>query len=215
VARQGAKLTASDGAVADTKGVTDNLAEEDLQGPSADARICTQSDVGAQYKKYHQWLRDTAGRRFPSQSEDLINDAVSIVFVRLLAQADEGVLTDKGENWRPYLRRTVLNQCVDLIRKDMTFRNTASTEDPRAPRHIDRDPLGDQVADDDLVRRRQPKLNDAVANLSQRQVTLLEHVFDGQTNKQIGEALGISGQAIGQQLKTITSRIGEEVTKDE
>jgi RNA polymerase sigma factor (sigma-70 family) len=195
--------------------VTDNLTEEDLEGPSADARICTQSDVGAQYMKYHQWLRDTAVRRFPSQSEDLINDAVSIVFVRLLAQASEGVLTDKGENWRPYLRRTVLNQCVDLIRKDMTFRNTASREDPRAPRHIDHDPLGDQVADDDLVRRRQPKLNDAVANLSQRQVTLLEHVLDGQTNKQIGEALGISGQAIGQQLKTITSRIGEEVTKDE
>lgn len=195
--------------------VTDNLAVEDLEGPGADARICTQSDVGAQYKKYHQWLRDTCARRFPNQSQDVINDALSIVFVRLSAQADKGALTDKGENWGPFLRRMVLNQCVDLIRQDVTFRNTASREDPERPRYIDHDPLGDQVADDDLVRRRQPKLNDAVANLSQRQVTLLEHVLDGRTNKQIGEALGISGQAVGQQLKTITSRIGEEVTRDE
>lgn len=195
--------------------MTDNLADEDLEGPGTDARICTQSEVGAQYQKYHQWLRDTAGRFFRSQSEDLVNDAVGIVFVRLLAQADEGVLTDKGETWGPYLRRMVLNQCVDLIRQDVTFRNLASRDDPENPRHIDRDPIGDQVANDDLVLRRQPEINDAVANLSQRQITLLERVLDGQTNRQIGEALGISGQAVGQQLKTITSRISEEVTKDE
>lgn len=195
--------------------MTDNLAEEDPQGPGADARICTQSDVAAQYAKHHRWLRDTAGRRFPSQSADLINDAVSIVFVRLLNQADKGELNDKGEGWGPYLHRMVLNQCVDLIRQEVTFQNTASSEDPERPRHVNHDPLGDEVANDDLVRRQQSKLDDAVANLAERHVTILERVLDGQTNKQIGEALGISGQAVGQQLKTITSKMREEVTDDE
>jgi RNA polymerase sigma factor (sigma-70 family) len=194
--------------------VTEDFAEGHWQGHLV-ARTCTRSDVAAQYAKYHQWLRDTAGRRFPSQSADLINDAVSISFMHLLDQADKGELTDKGENWGPYLRRMVLNKCVDLIRSDMTFRKTASREDPESPRHVDPDPLGDEVANDDLVRRRQAKLNKAVANLNQRQTAILTHLLDGWTNKQIGEALGITGQAVGQQLKTLINHLREEVTKDE
>lgn len=194
--------------------MTEDLAEGDGQGPLV-ARSCTQSDVAAQYAKYHQWLRDAACRRFPSQSDDLINDAVSITFIHLLDQADKGELTDKGESWRPYLRRMVLNKCVDLIRRDIAFRKTASGEDPESPRHIDPDPLGDEVANEDHVRRRQTKLNEAVANLSQRQATILTYVLDGWTNKQIGEALGISGQAVGQQLKTILNHLREEVTNNE
>jgi hypothetical protein len=67
-ARPAGKVTRSDDGVADTRGATDYLAEEDLEGPGADARISTQSDVAAQYAKHHQRLRDTAARRFPSQS---------------------------------------------------------------------------------------------------------------------------------------------------
>lgn len=195
--------------------MNDELADEDSAGPGAGVRICTESDVAAQYAQHHQWLRDTARRRFPSQTPDLLDDAVGVVFVRLLNQVDKGKLTDKGDRWRAYLRRMVLNSCVDLIRRDVRFRNVSSTDDPEIPHIIDHDPLGDEVADDDLRRRRQPKLNEAVAKLSERQVSILQYVMEGWTNKQIGERLGISGQAVGQQLKTIMNRLHEEVTKDE
>jgi len=38
---------------------------------------------------------------------------------------------------------------------------------------------------------------------------------NGETKKQIGEELGITGQAVGDQLKTIIKKCHEEVTKDE
>lgn len=87
--------------------------------------------------------------------------------------------------------------------------------DPEEPRIIDHDPLGDYAAAEDLARRRQEKLNTAVENLTERQVTIVRHVLNGETNKQIGVELGITGQGVGDQLKTIIKKCHEEVTKDE
>lgn len=191
------------------------LADEDSHGPGADARICTQSDVAAQYQQHQERLRRVAGRYFQGGRADLVDEAVGIVFVHLLDLVEKGKLTDKGDKWGGYLRRMVLNSCVDLIRREIKFRNTFPRGDPEKPRIVDHDPLGDDIADDDLARRRQARLDEALANLSERQVTIVRHLLKGWTNKQIGEELGISGQAVGQQLKTILNQLHEEVTKNE
>lgn len=195
--------------------MNDELADEDPHGPGADARICTQSDVAARYEQHHERLRKAAGRYFQGKRPDLVDEAIGIVFAHLMDLVEKGKLTDKDERWGGYLRRMVLNCCVDLVRREIKFRNTFPEGDPEKPRIIDHDPLGDDISDDDLARRRQARLDEALANLSERQVTIVRHVLEGWTNKQIGEELGISGQAVGQQLRTILNQLHEEVTKDE
>ena len=191
------------------------LDDEDPRGPGADARICTQSDVAAQYEQHHERLRKAAGQYFQGRRPDQVDDAIRIVFAHLLELVETGEFTDKGDRWGGYLRRMVLNCCVDLVRREIKFRNTFPEGDPEKPRIIDHDPLGDVIADDDLARRRQAKLDDALANLSESQVAIVRHALEGWTNKQIGEELGITGQAVGQQLRTITNQLHEEVTQDE
>jgi DNA-binding NarL/FixJ family response regulator len=101
------------------------------------------------------------------------------------------------------------------VRAEKKARERFPAGNPEEPRIIDHDPLGDLAAAEDLARRRQAKLNTAVANLTDRQVTIVRRVLNGETNKEIGEELGITGQGVGDQLKTIIKKCHEEVTKDE
>jgi RNA polymerase sigma factor (sigma-70 family) len=195
--------------------VTDALADDDPDNPGEDARVCTPSDVGAQYQQHHDWLRKVANRFFDGKRPDLADEAIGLLFAHLLELVEEKKLTDRGEGWRGYLRRAVLNRCVDLVRAEKKTRERFPPGDPDEPRIVDHDPLGDFAAAEDLARRRQEKLNTAVENLTERQVTILRHVLNGETNKQIGEELGITGQGVGDQLKTIIKKCHEEVTKDE
>jgi RNA polymerase sigma factor (sigma-70 family) len=195
--------------------VNDDPTETDPQGSDADARICTQSDVAAQYKQNHKWLRDVAERFFDGKRPDMADEAVGLVFAHLLELVEEEKLTDRGGGWRGYLRKAVLNRCVDLVRAEKKARERFPAGNPEEPRIIDHDPLGDLAAAEDLARRRQAKLNTAVANLTDRQVTIVRRVLNGETNKEIGEELGITGQGVGDQLKTIIKKCHEEVTKDE
>ena len=187
-----------------------DLIETGPLGPGADVRICTQSDVAAQYKQNHKWLRDVAERFF-----DMADEAIGLVFAHLLELVEEEKLTDRGEGWRGYLRKAVLNRCIDLVRAERKARERFPAGNPEKPRIVDRDPLGDYAAAEDLARRRQAKLNTAVANLTDRQLTIVRHVLNGETQKQIGEVLGISGQGVGDQLKTIIKKWHQEVAKDE
>lgn len=194
--------------------MTDALAD-DPDDSGEDARVCTPPDVAAQYRQHHEWLRKVANRFFDGRRPDLADEAIGLLFAHLLELVEEQKLTDLGEGWRGYLRRAVLNRCVDLVRTEKKTRERFPPGDPEAPRIIDHDPLGDHAADEDLARLRQAKLNTAVENLTGRQVTIVRHVLNGETNKQIGEELGITGQAVGDQLKTIIKKCHEEVTKDE
>ena len=99
--------------------MTNELAEEDPEGPAADARICTRSDVAAQYARHHEVLDRVAKRYFSGKHDDLAENAVMNVFLRLSKQADAGKLRDKGEDWGPYLRRAVRNSCTDVARKEV------------------------------------------------------------------------------------------------
>lgn len=195
--------------------MNDDPTETDPQGPGADARICTQSDVAAQYQRTHQWLRDVAERFFDGKRPDMADEAIGLVFAHLLELVEEEKLTDRGEGWRGYLRKAVLNRCVDLVRAEKKTRERFPAGNPEEPRIIDHDPLGDFAAAEDLAHRRQAKLNTAVAKLTDRQITIVRGVLNGETNKEIGEELGITGQGVGDQLKTIIKKCHEEVTKDE
>lgn len=195
--------------------MTNALADDDLDEPGEGARVCTPSDVAAQYRQHHEWLRKVANRFFDGKRPDLADEALGLVFAHLLEVVEEQRLTDRGEGWRGYLRRAVLNRCVDLVRAEKKSRERFPPGNPEEPRNIDPDPLGDYAAAEDLARRRQGKLNTAVEKLTDRQVTILRHVLNGKTNKEIGHEIGITGQGVGDQLKTIIKRCHEEVTKDE
>ena len=195
--------------------MTDALADDDPDDQGEDARVCTSSDVAVQYKQNHKWLRSVAERFFDGKRPDMADEAIALVFAHLLELVEDEKLTDRGEDWRGYLRKAVLNRCVDLVRAEKKTRARFPAGNPEEPRIIDPDPLGDYAAAEDLARRRQEKLNAAVEKLTDRQVTIVRGVLNGQTNKQIGEDLGITGQGVGDQLKTIIKRCHEEVTKDE
>lgn len=194
--------------------MTDALTD-DPDNPGKDARVCTPSDVAVQYRQHHEWLRRIANRFFDGKRPDLADEAIGLLFAHLLELVEGQKLTDRGEGWRGYLRRAVLNRCVDLVRSEKKVRERFPPGDPEEPRITDHDPLGGSIAAEDLARRRQEKLDYAVENLTDRQVTILRNVINGKTNKQIGEELGITGQGVGDQLKTIIKRCHEVVTKDE
>jgi len=167
------------------------------------------------YEQHHEWLRRVAEAFFQGRRPDLADEAVGLLFSHLLELVERGQLTDKGDAWRGYLRRAVLNRCVDLVRHETKSKKRFPPGDPDEQRITDHDPLGDEVATHDLAERRQAKLDVGVAGLSERQATILGQVLSGRTNKEIGEELGISGQAVGAQLKTIIKKLHEEVTNDE
>ena len=64
-------------------------------------------------------------------------------------------------------------------------------------------------------RRHLTKLKPALAKLDEKELLIIKLKFwDEWTNKQIGEAVGTSGQAVGERLKTILKKLRKEVTKD-
>jgi RNA polymerase sigma factor (sigma-70 family) len=196
--------------------VKDDPAEEDPKGPAAEARICTRSDVAAQYEQHHKKLREVAERFFEGKRPDAAENAVMDVFLRLSKLAGEGETADQGDGWAPYLRRAVRNSCIDIVRKEKKERERFPEGDPKHQRIIDADPLGDAVVADRQARQRIARLKPALANLDENELAIIRHKFwDEWTDRKIGDALGTSGQAVGQRLKTILKRLHEEVTKGE
>jgi RNA polymerase sigma factor (sigma-70 family) len=196
--------------------VSSEPTEADPEGPDADARICTASDVAAQYKQHHESLRQFANRFFDGKRPDAAEDAVMAVFAHLVKLAGKQKLTDKGERWGAYLRGAVRRSCINIVRAETRDRERFPAGDPEQERIIDVDPLGDGVVADDQARRRLARLDGALATLEESQLAIVKHAFwDGWTNKKIGDTLGTSGQAVGQRLKTVLKRLHEEVTRDE
>lgn len=196
--------------------MNDERAAPCARGPAEPARLCTQSDVAAQYAQHHARLRQVAGDVFGGRRPETADDAIMLVFTRLLDLVEEGRLTDKGEMWGPYLRQAVRNRCIDILRGEVRERHRFPAADTDKPQVVDLDPLGDAVADSDETRRRLARLPRAVASLSDRHAAIVKHKFwDLWSDRKIGETLGITGQAVGQQLRTALKRLHEEVTKDD
>lgn len=137
-----------------------------------------------------------------------------MVFAHLMDLADKGRLTDKGATWEPYLRRAIRNRCIDIIREEKRTRKYFPPGEEDKQRVVTVDPLGDAVSERDEAAGRLNRLRGAVSGLSDRHAIIIKLKFwDLLTDKQIGETLGITGQAVGQQLRTALKRLHEEVTK--
>lgn len=191
-------------------------AEPDPDGVARAVRRCTKSDVAAQYARHHEMLRRVAGSVFGRPRPEVAEDAVMLVFAHLLDLVERGRLIDKGDTWEPYLRRAVRNRCLDILRGEKRHRERFPEGDPNRQRLVDSDPLGDEVAQSDETRRRVAQLPQALASLSNRHATIIKRKFwDQWSDKKIGDTLGITGQAVGQQLRTALKRLHEEVTKSE
>lgn len=191
-------------------------AEGDPRGPATGARICTPSDVAAQYGRHHQTLGRVADWFFEGQRKDAAENAVMDVFRRLTESAMAGQLTDKGEDWGPYLRRAIRNACTDIVRQEKKERERFPKGDPEFEQIVDLDPLGDAVAENDLDMRRTARLKPALAALDDTERAIIRHTFwGGWSDRQIGDSLGTSGQAVGQRKKTILKKLLKEVTKDD
>lgn len=201
--------------VAHTLPVTTSF-DEDPLGPAAAGRTCTREDVAAQYAQHHGSLKRVAERFFEGRRKDAAQNAVMIVIVRLIESAVAGTLTNKGDDWGPYLRQAVRNSCIDIVRQEKKERERFPDGDPELERIVDLDPLGDALADVDLSGRRAARLKSALARLDAAEHAIIWHTFwDGWTDRQIGHSLGTSGQAVGQRKKTILKKLLKEVTKDE
>jgi RNA polymerase sigma factor (sigma-70 family) len=138
------------------------------------------------------------------------------VFRRLLELVAEQKLTNKGEMWGPYLRRAVHNKCIDMLRNEKRERERFPKGDPNDQLIIDWDPLGDAVASTLEQSRRLARLPDAVASLSDRHAAIIKHKFWALwPDNKIGETLCISGQAVGQQLRTALKKLNQEVNRDD
>jgi len=155
--------------------VSNGLTEEDPQGPAADARICTPSDVAAQYTQHHEDLHKVAKRFFEGKRPDVAENAVMDVFLRLSKLAEQQKLTDKGEGWGPYLRRAVRNSCTDIVRKEKKERERFPEGDPEQPPTIDADPLGDAVVANVQARRNIARLRPALAKLTENELAIIRH----------------------------------------
>ena len=196
--------------------MTDDQREEEPRGPAVGARICTTSDVAAQYARHHESLARVATRFFEGKRRDAAENAVMDVILRLTESAEAGQLTDKGEDWGPYLRQAVRNSCIDIVRRERKELERFPEGDPEHERILDLDPLGDAVAEQDLTRRRIARLKPALATLDETELAIIWHTFwNGATDKQIGDRLGTSGQAVGQRKRTILKKLLKEVTRDE
>ncbi|NYI58249.1 sigma-70 family RNA polymerase sigma factor [Cellulomonas soli] len=196
--------------------MTDAQAEEEPRGPAAGARICTPTDVAAQYRRHHESLAKVAARFFEGKRPDAAENAVMDVMLRLTESAKAGELTDKGEDWGPYLRRAVRNSCVDIVRREKREREHFPQGDPELERIVDLDPLGDAIAQQHSTRWQVARLKSALATLDESELLIIWLTFwKGATDKQIGDRIGTSGQAVGQRKKTILRKLLKEVTKDE
>lgn len=194
--------------------VSDEPLETGTDGPSPAARLCTKSDLAAQYARHHERLHQFAGSFFRGRRPEAAEDAVMLVFTHLMDLAEKGELTDKGATWEPYLRRAIRNRCIDIIREEKRTREHFPPGDESKQRVVTLDPLGDAVSERDEAACRLNRLRVALAGLSDRHAVIIKLKFwDLLTDKQIGETLGISGQAVGQQLRTALKRLNEEVTK--
>lgn len=178
-------------------------------------RRCTRSDVAAQYARHHVTLQRLANSIFNWQRPDAAQDAVMQVVTHVLELVQRGELTDQGDGWEPYLRRAVRNRCLDIIRTEQRYRARFPEGDPDKQRVFQPDPLGDEVAERDQHHQHVSRLHDALASLSDRHADIIKLKFwNGWSDKKIGERLGISSQAVGQQLRTALKRLREEVTND-
>jgi RNA polymerase sigma-70 factor (ECF subfamily) len=146
------------------------------------------------YERWRQPLLRLFHRR--SGSREQAEDATQEVFVRLAASGKSLAPEEEG----PYLSTTARNVATDQWRRsagsELVSMETAAQEvDALA------DPL--QRAPSEIVEQRQriARLNDAVAELPERQrQALLLNRIDGLTHQEVADAMGISARMVAKHL---------------
>ncbi|HEV7306075.1 RNA polymerase sigma factor [Ensifer sp.] len=145
------------------------------------------SELATLYVDEHQRMRRMLIRR--GMSAETASDAVQDAFLRLLAAKLAGI-----RDLRSYLRRSVSNAAVDIVRAERRAGETIGVDELEQEKLRDPAPLADAT----LVMREQIEaLSRAIEMLPPRsREVLFLHKFEGLSYQETAERLGIAKNTV-------------------
>lgn len=173
-------------------------------------------DLAAVYLAHRGRLWAHARRTLPAGLRHEAETAVMEVFTRLHARQQREPLPEPAAGWQPYLLTAVRNACYDLIRAAPVTVPVDTTElEARHRGDVAGDPTADDALDDVERHHQRALLAPALRALPPRSREIIARWVNGETNKTIGEALGLTGQRVSQLRKQVLQQLREEVTRDD
>jgi RNA polymerase sigma factor (sigma-70 family) len=175
------------------------------------------NDLAPVYAQFHARLRAVAITTLKGSGLDA-RAAVTTVFTRLCVRAEAGDLQLPRSGWEPYLVTAVRRASLDLLRQqrgDEPLDETSPEQAAAIRRAAEPDPTGNTAAyTTDLARRRR-QLQTALARIDERdrQILNLKH-WHNATNRDIGKALGVTGQRVGQLYADALKKLKDELTSE-
>lgn len=182
--------------------------------PSSVAGCAVQPDVAALYERYADVMHASARKVLgPNSMDSDVGDAVSTVIKNLLATHSRGQLTNK-DDWQSYLRRAARNEAQRIVLARLRTASLDELDDSNASSRIfhDRTEGMDPVAEQVIQRADEHEVRAAIARagLTDREMNVLYGYFeDGMTDAQIGDGLGVSGQAVGKMRRRAQDKLRE------
>lgn len=182
------------------------------------ADFSVQPDVAPLYLKHEKAMRGSARKAFGAGTvESDVDEAISRVFATLQEAHAAGRLRDK-DDWKSYMRASARNAAYAIARERARERERVDSLDARREANNGEDqtlgsddpldPVGDEVIKNADVRDVRAAI--AHAGFSDQQMYVLHASFArGMNDKQIGDWLGVSGQAVGKMRRRAQTKLGE------
>jgi RNA polymerase sigma factor (sigma-70 family) len=178
------------------------------------AGSAVQPDVAALYERYADAMHASARKVLdPNSMDSDVGDAVSTVMKNLQAAHVRGQLENK-DNWESYLRWSARNAALAIVRDRRAIDSLEEIDDSNSSSRIfhDRTEGMDPVADQVIQRFEERDVRAAItrAGFTDRQLYVLYGYFvRGMTHEQVGDWLGVSGQAVGRMRHRAQDKLRE------
>lgn len=180
--------------------------------PTPVAGTAVQPDVAALYDRYADAMHASARKVLgPNSMNSDVGDAVSTVMKNLQVAHARGQLQNK-DNWEPYLRWSARNAALAIVQKRRETDSLEEIDDSNSSSRIfgDRTEGLDPVAEQVIQRAEERDVRAAIARagFTDRQLYVLYAYFvKDMTQEQIGDWLGVSGQAVGKMRRRAQDKL--------
>lgn len=182
--------------------------------PTPVASSAVRPDVAPLYDRYADAMHASARKVLgPNSMDSDVGDAVSTVMKNLQVAHSRGQLENK-DNWESYLRWSARNAALAIVQARRETDSLEEIDDSNGSSRIfyDRTEGMDPVADRVIQRFEERDARAAItrAGFTDRQMYVLYGYFvRGMTHEQIGDWLGVSGQAVGRMRHRLQDRLRE------